>query len=66
MRAFENLAREQGMDVKVTSVNPVRVVYGAVTSSGSLTSLICLAVLFCTAIMGVVVGPFANSEYSAF
>lgn len=52
MRAFENLAREQGMDVKVTSVNPVRVVYGAVTSSGSLTSLICLAVLFCTAIMG--------------
>ena len=52
VRAFENLAREQGMDVKVTSVNPVRVVYGAVTSSGSLTSLICLAVLFCTAIMG--------------
>ncbi|WP_315431999.1 hypothetical protein [uncultured Rothia sp.] len=52
VRAFENLAREQGMDVKVTSVNPARVVYGAVTSSGSLTSLICLAVLFCTAIMG--------------
>ena len=52
VRAFENLAREQGMDVKVTSVNPVRVVYGAVTSSGSLISLICLAVLFCTAIMG--------------
>ena len=52
VRAFENLAREQGMDVKVTSVNPVRVVYGAVASSGSLTSLICLAVLFCTAIMG--------------
>ena len=40
------------MDVKVTSVNPMRVVYGAVTSSGSLMSLICLAVLFCTAIMG--------------